>query len=141
MSAKRKTLGVAAALVGLFSALCAVVGVTDAASLGDAIGGGIFFSGISALSGWGAVSALREPKLLPGAIEKIVLQLAAEGEGRVTAADLCRNSSLTLEQSTAELRLLAADSIVTEGGTVIYKIRGVLSLEEKRNAVDLLDGN
>lgn len=141
MSAKRKTLGVASALVGLFSALCAVVGFTEAASIGDAIAGGIFFSGISALAGWGAISGLREPKLLPGSTEKIILQLAAEGEGRVTAVDLCRNSSLTLEESTAELRLLAADTIVTEGGTVIYKIRGVLSLEEKRNAVDLLDGS
>ena len=61
----------------------------------------------------------------------------------MTVPEVAAQSRLSLDEATVAIGELTrrgmADSIVTEGGVVVYQIRGLLSVAEKASAVDILD--
>lgn len=75
--------------------------------------------------------------------ESMVLKLAAAGGGRVTIAEVAAQTPLSVDEATQAVATLSrrgmAEAIVIEGGVVVYEFKGLLSLEAKTGAVDILD--
>lgn len=160
----KKLAGVCTALLALGSAVfaCAaigdLVGGTSATPTGVLVGLLVFFSGTTALGGWGANKLLRserkaqEPLAQAHAVdggEKVdialevkVLQLAKANGGRVTPAEVALACGVSLDQATAELDGLVARSyaelLVSDGGDVVYDIKGIMSAKEKAAAEEVL---
>lgn len=135
--------GLAVGMVGLAEIL---QGIAD----GGTYGAMVFCWGLGAFSLRGGIRALKaadepaSPALAPARDpESIVLAIAAQGAGRVTVPEVAAKSRLTIEEATETLLALSkramAEAIVTEEGVVVYQIRGLLSVEQKANAIDILD--
>lgn len=146
----KRCLGVLSALISLFSLAMVGAAIGDIAA-GDPDGTGLgilwgltgFFVGTTALAGWGALKGLRDSPRALGSVDSTILELAARSGGRVTATDIARTSDLSLEDGEAALAALVsrgwAEPIVTEGGVVIYQVKGMLGPQQKRDARDILD--
>jgi hypothetical protein len=131
-------------LVGLEEIL---TGVAD----GGTYGAMFFLVGVGGFSVAGGrrmlVDGAKGPKAIgPGEAsdpESIVLALAAQGGGRVTVAEVAAKSPLTIDEASETVESLTrrgmADAIVTEGGVVVYQVRGLLSPAAKANAIDILE--
>lgn len=136
----RKILAVPLALVSLFGV------VLVCAAIGDLVGGDgktgpgmlvgllVFFGGITAGTGWGALRLWRGGGFRPEAHEARVLQLARENGGRLSVADVSIGLSLPLKQAQLCLDHLAregaAEHLVSDDGTVLYGIRSAGLLDK-----------
>ena len=140
--------GIIAVGVGLVGVGEVVSGVADGATWGAmfvcmGLGGFALHGGTKMLR----AGSRSEPAALgPGSAqdpESIVLALAAHGGGRVTVPEIAAKSRLSVDEATVAIGELTrrgmADSIVTEGGVVVYQIRGLLSPAQKAEAIDILD--
>lgn len=164
----KKLLGVISGFFSLSSVMMTVM------ALGDLIGGGsntannvlvglvVFFGGMAAFTGYGAVRLLRSPAektndndgradnraeavVVGGidiALEAKILGLAAKSAGRLTSTEVALGCGVSIDAATAALDQLAgrghADLAVTEDGATVYVVKGFLSVEEKQEAEALV---
>lgn len=156
----RKFLGVTCAVLGLGCAAFFVMAVGDLLTGGSPETGAsvlaglaVFFGGLTAVTGFGAVRLLttagaqgRTPTEAHGpvvdiALEARVLALAAESAGRLTVAEVAIGCAVSLADAERALDALTqrghADLEVTAAGDAVYVVRGLLSAEEKRSTVDV----
>ena len=77
------------------------------------------------------------------ALEARILALAAKSSGRVTVTEVAIGCAVPLADAERALDTLAqrghADLEVTADGESVYAVRGFLSAEEKREAVDVVE--
>lgn len=161
----RKLLGVLSGFLALGSAMFTAMAITDLVAgnsgteTGVLVGLLVFFGGLTAATGYGAVRLLRgeapaatavSPAPAPDApgpaididLEARVLAYAAQHAGRVTAAEIAVACAVPIDTATAALDGLAArghaDLQVGANGAPIYVIAGFLSKEEKAQAEAIL---
>jgi hypothetical protein len=165
----KKMLGVVSGFFALSSVMMTVM------AIGDLIGGGsstansvlvaliVFFGGMAAFTGYGAVRLLRSPAektdektdgladnradavVVGGidiALEAKILGLASKSAGRLTSTEVALGCGVSIDAATAALDQLAgrghADLAVTEDGATVYVVKGFLSVEEKQEAEALV---
>lgn len=138
---------------GVLALICIATGVTGLVEVITGVadpgmwGAMVFLFGLGAGSTVGAVKLLRpprsKPQLPPADPTEAILSLAAAEGGRVTAIEVAAKTSLTLQQAQHTLKGLAdqslASSIVMEDGVELFQIKGLLPLEAKAQARDILE--
>lgn len=163
----KKIGGFASGVLALGSAMFTAMAITDliagdsGTETGVLVGLLVFFGGLTAATGYGAVRLLRDaprPSVTtsvndaagthaastpagPGvdiALEGRILAHAAQHAGRVTAAEIAVACAVPIDVATAALDGLAvrghADLQVSPEGAAVYVIAGFLSQEEKERA-------
>jgi hypothetical protein len=150
MGMLRKVLGVGSGVVALMCFAVAAVGIAEViAGVPDpgTWGALVFTLGLGGGASVGAYRGLRaapSQAALPAVDPtQMILALAAREGGHVTAIEVAAKTSLTLAQAQAALDGLAGQnlvsSIVTEDGVELYRVKGLLAIDEKREARDILD--
>lgn len=75
--------------------------------------------------------------------ERMVLELAASKNGRITPAEIAMETSLTANESQTLLDVLCqqgiAETQITENGSVVYAFTGLISESEKQTAQNPLE--
>lgn len=167
----RKLLGVLSGFLALGSAMFTAMAITDllagdsGTETGVLVGLLVFFGGLTAATGFGALRLLRDKAAavsdagaandthaapLPPAqgpaididLEARVLAHAARHAGRVTAAEVAVACGVPIDAAAAALDGLAvrghADLQVSPDGAAVYVIAGFLSKEEKERAESVI---
>jgi hypothetical protein len=147
----KKLLGVLGVTLALFSSFFVM------AAIGDLFGGDtetktsvllgllVFFSGTGFAGAYLAKRSLRspEPTLTDEERERLVLRLAADHQGRLTAAEVAAHTPLSLQESQQMLERLeqhrAAELQLTPDGAMVYHFPQLLTAAEKAEAVDVLE--
>lgn len=143
----KKLLAVCSGLVALTSSFFVAAAIGDLltgsdTSTGVLVGMLVFFGGISAGAGYGAVRLWRTPRFDPVSAEPALLALAREQQGRITVAEAALTLKVPLARAKEALDHLvahgAAQLLVSEGGELVYAVGGFLSAREKDAALDVL---
>lgn len=165
----RKILGACSGFLAIGSAMFAAMAISDLVAgkpeTGVLIGLLVFFGGMTAATGYGAVRLMRAvapaattaPPAAPLAgadaapsgpdidiaLEARLLAHAAQHAGRVTAAEIAVACAVPIDAATAALDGLAArghaDLQVSADGAAVYVIAGFLSKEQKERAEAVLE--
>jgi hypothetical protein len=145
----RKVLAVISGLLALtsllfvFAALDDLIGGDSDTGTGILIGLLIFFGGVTAAFGAGAVALWRKKAFDPATAEATVLQLAAQRGGLLTVAEVAIGLQVPLLAAKEALDHLvvhgAAETRVSEGGELVYAVRGLLTAADKAGAAGLLE--
>lgn len=164
-----KIIGVFSGVAALGSAMFTAMAISDliiggsGTETGVLVGLLVFFGGLTAATGYGAVRLLRGAAPVPAAtasaaanpssaagaglavdieLEARVLAYAAQQAGRVTAAEIAVACGVPIDAAAAALDGLVArahaDLQVSEDGAPVYVIAGFLSREEKERAEAIL---
>lgn len=147
----RGLLGVLGVTLALFSSFFVVAAIADLAggdtetATGVLLGLLVFFSGTGFAGGYLAWRKLRsaEPTLDDEERERLVLRLAADRQGRLTAAEVAAHTPLSLRESQQMLDRLeqhrAAELQLTPDGAMVYRFPQLLTSAEKAEARDVLE--
>ncbi len=75
--------------------------------------------------------------------ESMILKIAAAQNGKVTIAEIAKDTSLSLAESKAPLEKMNSSGVtevqITDGGSLVYVFSGLLSPAEKDTSKDALN--
>ncbi len=112
----------------------------------DSIGGAVVLAALAAASIWGASRSLARrrparPSLTREEKERLVLERARAGGGKLTQAELALDGGLSIDEAGKLLDELTAKGIaaieVSASGAVVYDFPGIIPAGEKAAAKDV----